>query len=207
MQEESYGALRGYANLGAEYLQTVDKITQVDISKAQKIDGWMFNCELEWLAIQASQHYRIVEVGSYLGRSTRALGDHAQGVVYAVDPWSRDDYKSVDGTVGIGLDAYEKFIHNLSDLIISRRVIPVKSYFSEARLPDNVDMIFLDGDHSYDEVKNDINQAREMLMPNGLLCGHDYINELRGVKQAVNDLIGEKNIYLVGTIWVAKNLV
>src|SRR5258708_38660332 len=47
----------------------------------------MSEAELTWLAEQAACHKVIVEVGSYLGRSTRALGDHTTGIVYAIDDW------------------------------------------------------------------------------------------------------------------------
>jgi predicted O-methyltransferase YrrM len=45
----------------------------------------MADDELLWLARVARGCQRIVEVGSYQGRSTRALADHCPGVVFCVD--------------------------------------------------------------------------------------------------------------------------
>jgi hypothetical protein len=61
---------------------------------AIEIPGWMSEIDLQWLGEQAKHHDLIVEIGSYQGRSTRALGDNARGVVYAVDDWK--GLRSVD---------------------------------------------------------------------------------------------------------------
>src|SRR5579864_3315474 len=59
----------------------------VDISRALTVNGWMSPPELEWLAEQAQKHRHIVEVGSWLGRSTRAMADNTTGLIFAVDTW------------------------------------------------------------------------------------------------------------------------
>ena len=61
--------------------------TPLKLDKALSIPGWMTVTEFCWLAEQATKHLRIVEIGSYLGRSTRALADNTPGWVLAVDDW------------------------------------------------------------------------------------------------------------------------
>jgi hypothetical protein len=58
------------------------------LANALAIDGWMSEREVAWLAHMAAQHHRIVELGSWKGRSTRALGDNTPGTVWAVDTWA-----------------------------------------------------------------------------------------------------------------------
>lgn len=48
------------------------------------------------------------------------------------------------------------------------------------------DMLFLDADHSYDAVKEELLWAKELGIP--ILCGHDYGNPAFGVTRAVDEL-------------------
>src|ERR1700679_2561854 len=61
--------------------------TAIDITRALATPDlrWPNEHELQWLAEQASTHHKIVEVGSFLGRSTIAMAMHTPGLVYAVD--------------------------------------------------------------------------------------------------------------------------
>src|SRR5437899_7204518 len=143
------------------------------ITKALSIDGWMNPAELQWLAEQAKQHNVIVEVGSYLGRSTRALGDNTLGKVFAIDDW----YGPRDVILGAAEReyCYDNFYKNLKDLIDATKVIPVKLNHRKAReLSIYADMVFIDGDHEYEGVKDDISIWWNPLQPGGLMCGHEY---------------------------------
>ena len=163
----------------------------IDISKALQIEGWMSFNELTWLAQQAKQSSRILEVGSYKGRSARALADNTAGVVYCIDPWEPVYYND-DSSINTDIhpDVLTEFIHNLEDVISHVKVIPHKQKFSEFYTTIKFDMIFLDGDHRYRELKYDIEHALAILQPNGLLCGHDYnMPGLPSVKRAVDELL------------------
>jgi len=57
------------------------------------------------------------------------------------------------------------------------------------------DVIYIDGDHSYQGVKRDLQLALKKVRPGGFICGHDYeMNMVRakscydfGVKRAVDE--------------------
>lgn len=56
--------------------KVTDNMKSIDIFRALSIPGWMSEEELLWLASTASSSHNAVEIGSYCGRSSRAIGDH-----------------------------------------------------------------------------------------------------------------------------------
>lgn len=159
----------------------------------------MSEAELFWLAEQARDRQRIVEVGSFLGRSTRALADHTEGLVCAVDDWygPRDAFIP-DRTILLGT-----FRKNLQDKINAGKVLIVQGdhktvapWLGHGFKPD---MVFIDGDHHYEAVKGDIIAWQQHLKSGGLLCGHDI--DRNGVLQAVRELVPDAKTVTGTSIW------
>ena len=175
------------------------------LARALAIPGWMREAELRWLAEHARPARVIVEIGSFLGRSTRALGDHTAGVVYAIDFWNGGvgDAGSFDLTWA---DVQREFTRHLEDLIERGTVMPLPHTAATA-LDDlralgvrQADLVFIDGDHHYPAVCRDIRTARALLARGGILSGHDYGQPwLPDVKRAVDELVGA--VQLCDSIW------
>jgi hypothetical protein len=182
------------------------------ISEAQKIPGWMSDAELTWLAKQAKSHYIIAEIGSWRGRSTRALADNAAGRVFVIDMWwdtmfgfEGDKWWQNEQEMRSREDwLFLEFLKNLAPHI-GRRVAPFRlESANAAKLFRGVfafDMIFLDADHEYESVKADIEAWQPLLAAGGLLCGHDYSPSRTGVIRAVGELV--PHFKIVDTIWYA----
>ncbi len=180
----------------------------MNIERASEILGWMSLEELSWLAERASISMRILEVGSFLGRSTRALADNAAGRVYAIDTWRNADAHPFMRAPRIRLEqdwAWQGFLRNMRDLIpakleVRRRnsLAAAKEFSEEGR---RFDMIFIDGAHDYASVKADIEAWSSLLAEGGLLCGHDFCGKDLGVVAAVRELVPTRKI--VDTIWYA----
>lgn len=175
------------------------------VAKALAIKGWMTQEEIEWLAEQATTRECIVEIGSYQGRSTRALGDNAKGIVYAVDDWK--GLRTVD--VGWWTNdtpederntLFERFFANVQDLIDAGKIkVIISDHAKVSELPLlKADMVFIDGGHDYQSVKRDIETWLPCLTKGGLMCGHDANQEQ--VMQAVNELLPGA-VMAVGLIW------
>lgn len=175
-----------------------------DISRALAIDGWMEAPELEWLASHAVIYGGvIIEVGCYIGRSTRVLAEQAYGTVYAVDIWPPHYQVSDPATVPIvARHPYPivDFVENMRGLT---NIFMFPCGLKELVIPYKADMIFIDGDHTFASVQSDICEAQKRLRPKGLLCGHDYDSRVwPDVTRAVRWAFGEDVHHVTGTgIW------
>ena len=174
--------------------------TSERLSKSLGITGFMEPSELEWLADRAASHEVIVELGSYYGRSTRALADNTGGRVYAIDDWigPRSDGRQYDSSQG----QYETFVHNVSDLILCGKVIPVRCDHANAEIPETPDMVFIDGAHDPDSVRRDVGIWMGRIAKGGLLCGHDWL--WPGMMETLWGIFGSVNVAERTQIWWIK---
>lgn len=174
------------------------------LEAAHNIQGWMSNTELAWLAQRAKEAEIIFEYGCYKGRSTRALADNTPGIVYAIDPWD-GFYPCNDGQKhSIDTNVYPEFERNLQDHIESGKVIPIKDFSWSFKPLVKADFIFIDGDHRFDAVMDDIKHALKYINSWGIIAGHDYgHNEWYGVKQAVDTMFPGK-FEVIDSIWSVK---
>jgi glycosyltransferase involved in cell wall biosynthesis/tetratricopeptide (TPR) repeat protein/precorrin-6B methylase 2 len=161
-----------------------------------KVEGWMTDEELNFLYQASKQYKTIAEIGSWKGRSTNALLEGCQGVVTAIDHFEGSaDVK--DGTHG-AKNVYEQFQENTKQFK-NLKVVKAESGEAVEKLKDEVfEMVFIDGGHTYEEVKRDIELWQGKTTK--LLCGHDYSNAWPEVKKAVNEKFG--NVISVGSIWI-----
>lgn len=166
------------------------------IAKASEIDGWMSPEALIWLAEQARRRTRIVEIGSYKGRSTKALCDNTQGTVLAID-----DFAGPRDVVG-QQNVLGDFLGNLGDHFGVTLMVDLGSHEgAAARHPETFDMVFIDGDHEYESVRRDISQWLPKIEPGGIICGDDV--NLPGVRRALGLLPHWKQV--PGTIlWCSE---
>ena len=146
--------------------------------------------------------FTIVEVGTWRGKTAKQILERCPNVMlYMIDRWERADVGDSYLTSGSQTalrpqsdydDAYHLCV-NLA-LIHGRRVHIIKSDSVAAALdfkPGSIDLVFIDGDHSYDGARRDIIAWLPKVRSGGWLCGHDYAHPEQGeVKRAVDELIG-----------------
>ena len=114
----------------------------------------------------------IIEVGSWMGKSTRFLADRCDLVV-AVDHWLGSKEHQ---------EAHKEKLPTLFDQFLSNcerhrdKIVPLRMTSDEAaKLPlPEADLIYLDGSHEYDQVKADIENYYGFLATPGVMCGDDY---------------------------------
>lgn len=185
----------------------------INISNAKFIPGWMEESELWWLASRAQMHRRIVEVGSWMGRSTRALADNTDGCVFSVDTWkgSSEHHACLadkpESYLRTEFGRYmESHLKTGKVVVYSRLSLDVAKMFAD--LDATFDMVFLDASHDYESVVADITAWSKVLKPRGLLCGHDYGNcdaitgeRYNGLVKAVSECLPTHEVMRGGSIW------
>lgn len=188
----------------------------MNTEKAKQIEGFMSERELETLAGLASKAKVIIEVGSWFGRSARAMADNLPegGRLIAIDHWHGsigEDNAHAQAKLMGGDYVYCRFLDNHEDLIGSAKVLPLRGN-SESLLRslyDNgikADLIFIDAGHTYEEVVTDIGNCIPLLAEGGVLCGHDYCDSWPEVKRAVDEFIPNKGVVAGTSIWFRKTL-
>ena len=186
--EQSYDSKSYY-----DSMKELGKITEYPYEES-KIDGWMTREELCWLHKVAGTMDSIAEIGSWKGRSTHALLSNCNGTVTAIDHFKgSDDKGDLTNSLGKKQDIYKEFMKNVGHFK-NLKVLKMTSEKAVKKI-DKVDMVFIDGEHTYNSVKKDI----EMWLPkaNKIICGHDF--QWTGVQQAVTEKLGF--VHTCGTIW------
>jgi hypothetical protein len=71
-----------------------------------------------------------------------------------------------------------------------------ESAIREFENEEAVDFVYIDGNHSYDAVKQDIMLYYPLIKNNGLIGGHDYTPYTESVMRAVNEFAEEAKLEL-----------
>jgi hypothetical protein len=131
----------------------------------------------------------IVELGSFLGLSSRFLLNHAPNAKFlAVDRWTPLERHYEIPQIHHVLDRlYETFLVNCWDY--KDRLIPVRAETSEglhqiSQQGLTPDVFYVDSDHSYEAVSRELNLISQ-LFPSALIVGDDY--DWEDVRRAIAD--------------------
>jgi SAM-dependent methyltransferase len=189
------------------------------------IPGWMPVRELELieqLAVTIPQKGRMVEVGSFVGRSSWCWAKSVDPsvIVYCLDIWNPSEHPYhpptvIGGRGSIGTDfgaadeldhvvgTLENFTRNTGDcpnIRAMRGASPAD--FRDWREP--LDLVFLDGVHHNPIFWEDLNFWFWHLKPGGILCGDDAARTHPDVVWSIQDFAKNHDLtYIVaGRIWI-----
>jgi len=141
------------------------------------------------LALDAQCPLHILEIGSWAGGSAITFGMALRAFappgssLLCVDPWVPYAFTrgnaALQRTMTDALSSgaiFRLFEHNLRASGIEDLVMSLKAKSAEALpllRPASFDLVFVDGDHRFDFVRMDLNLARCLVRPGGILCGDD----------------------------------
>lgn len=156
------------------------------IRKSAEIDGWLFEGEHEflWELATRSREGHIIEIGSWMGKSTCILAgaciDHAPGTrVLCIDTFQMDGTESQrvyhSQLVRREPGTFYHFLANAKRLEFRQAIIPLAARSDEVAslLLGGFRMAFIDGTHDYAGVKSDVEHYIPLLRQGGILALHD----------------------------------
>jgi predicted O-methyltransferase YrrM len=149
---------------------------------------------LQWLASQVPMGGAIVEIGSYRGKSTCAMGcacllsgNHSVKI-WAVDLWTLGGSKHhryhTEETWKIFNEQVEKM--GLKSII---KPVMMDSRAAAHRRRHPIDLLFIDGDHRYKGVRQDYLLWNPFIPKGGRIAFHDYNARFPGVTQMIDEIL------------------
>ena len=154
------------------------------------------------------------EIGVFKGKLFHHVLKHTDvKIAYAIDSWGENDYKDnfADGLSEVTtlLDAYETFCAGIRYKDWNRVKILKKNSIKASKEIENnsLDMIFIDADHRYKAVLDDLKHWYPKVRKGGIIAGHDYSINVFSVMMAVWKYFGTADNIKVGkdnTWWTIK---
>ena len=132
-----------------------------------------------------------VEIGSARGNSSCAIGaalkENGCGKLYAIDPHSATQWNDSHS-----VETFDILRRNIAAVGLTEQVEIVRSLSGEAARDWTrpIDLIFIDGDHSYEGVKQDWDMFVKHITPFGLVVFHDTIWEILPAANERNSTMG-----------------
>lgn len=157
------------------------------------VEGWLTDDQARRLWDRAGQvpfGGRIVEIGSFQGRSTIVLATSApEGVeVVAIDPHAGND-RGPQEIAGFEAEAEgdnQRFEANLAAAGVRDRVHHVRRFSDEALgdVVGEIDLLYIDGAHRFAPARHDIVRWGDRVRAGGTLLVHDSFSSI-GVTLAI----------------------
>jgi len=139
------------------------------------------------------------EVGVHTGDTTKYLLQNLPTIekYYAIDPWRV--YTMYDGnkyrkpgnkkykTWVEAIEQFKKVTLPYKNKVIALQMTSVEA--SKTVLDGSLDWVFIDANHEYEYIKENLKIWSSKVKLGGLVSGHDYGNKWKGIKRAVNEYI------------------
>ncbi len=142
---------------------------------------------------------KIVEIGSWKGKSTIWLGKGSEAgsrqSIYAIDPHADTEEHRANGQM---VWTFDTFKENISHADVAKYVVPVVKppLESVSDVPGRVGLIFIDGTHDYDAVKEEFNAWLPKVQIGGTIAFHDtFGNGVPGVRRLVHEEVFRSQVF------------
>jgi predicted O-methyltransferase YrrM len=139
------------------------------------------------------------EVGVHTGTTTFKILNRFPKMekYYTVDPW--ESYKQYDGTTyrkpghkryKTWNDAYSVFKTGAKKFENIIEICKMTSVEAAKKISDeSLDWVFIDANHEYEYIKENLYLWTPKVKKNGIVSGHDYGGKWTGIKKAVDEFV------------------
>lgn len=200
----------------ASFIETLAELE--DMSQVHRItrdiDGWLTELEgasLYHAALYGPREGKIVEIGSFKGRSTVWLAKGSmrarRELVYTIDPHLGSPEHRPGGEQASHMppEGTTEFVfrRNIQHAGVENWIVPVVTTSHDALRSwrDPIRLLFIDGDHAYNAVRNDFLEWQRYVVVGGLVAFHDVDRQdsiskaLDGPTRVVYEDVAETHLY------------
>jgi hypothetical protein len=149
------------------------------------VEGWLTEAQAQRLdrcARAVAYGGRIVEIGSFRGRSTIVLARAApaSAEVVAIDPHLGSDRgpQEIAAQPELGEQDTQRFRANLQRHGVLERVRHVRMLSSQAPLEDAIDLLYVDGAHRFGPARGDVARWGARVRDGGTMLVHDSFSSI-----------------------------
>lgn len=163
---------------------------------ADKILGWFADQNRATLETLIAEHNvkSVLEIGSFLGLSAAWFAERVESVI-CIDKFEEVETEESDNnlvwtlrTKGLPNPFLDVFLQNMDDAGVAHKITTVVGWSRvvHRQIPD-VDLVYIDGDHSYEGCWSDIKKYRSKARL--VICGDDYTARFPGILAATAELL------------------
>lgn len=171
--------------------ETIDRLLELAADMAQHTDPETGNLGYGYLyygLIRVLRPEAVVCIGSYRGFTpvclALALAHNGKGLCHFIDPGKVDDHWHRPEN----LEALDRDFGLAGRLLHIRKT--TQEVVAEGTIVDEIDLLVIDGDHSYQGVKFDFDRLGARVRPGGMILLHDSVQGGVGfTKREVKDFL------------------
>ena len=173
----------------AEDLDHIEEIVDRGWRLVSSTTGYLSEREARFLmaaAALAPAEGKNLEIGSFKGRSTVGIAyvtrELGLGKVVAVDPHTSPASTDPDLKRGGQTTSYDDFVTNLRTAGVFERVEIKRAYSHDLarEWKDPLRLLWIDGDHTYEGAKADLDMFKPFLQPGAIVAMHDVLGTFEG---------------------------
>ena len=173
----------------AEDLDHIEEIVDRGWRLVSSTTGYLSEREARFLmaaAALAPAEGKNLEIGSFKGRSTVGIAyvtrELGLGKVVAVDPHTSPASTDPDLKRAGQTTSYDDFVTNLRTAGVFERVEIKRAYSHDLarEWKDPLRLLWIDGDHTYEGAKADLDMFKPFLQPGAIVAMHDVLGTFEG---------------------------